>query len=179
MRVALVICACWLSGCGFRAYQPDVRPWPGSSTAKRTLGCLDVGVLPERRGDRLLLDVRVGNRCTTAQAFVIRALGVVDGEGQPIGLLDPRGELGVVHVDPETEGRAVVVLDRASPTRVCVDLRGVAPDAPAAVVVGPLCFVESGGLRGGGAVRVVALSLIATAAFVAPPRASPASKPAT
>ncbi len=143
VRLALLLGIGWLSGCGFRSYQPDTRPWPGPSTAKRTLGCLDVGVLPERRGDRLLLDVRVGNRCTTAQTFEIRGLFVVDGEGQPMALLDPRGELDVVHVDPETEGRAIVALDRASPTRLCVDLRGVAPDAPAAIVV-PLCFADLG-----------------------------------
>ncbi|MBL8722289.1 MAG: hypothetical protein JNL79_40280 [Myxococcales bacterium] len=139
MRTA-ILAFCLLTGCGFRAYRPDVRPFPGG---QRTLGCLDVGVLPERRGDRLFLDVRVGNTCSRPQAFSIQALRVVDGEGHAVSLLDPRGELQLVHVDPETEGRAVVTLDRPTPTRLCVDLRDVAPDAPAAVVT-PLCFEDRG-----------------------------------
>ncbi len=142
MRSAIVG-FCLLTGCGYRTYRPEVRPFPGAPHAQRTLGCLDVGVLPERRGDQLFLDVRVGNACTRPQAFSIQALRVVDGEGHPVSLLDPRGELQIVHVDPETEGRAVVALDRPSPIRLCVDLRGVAPDAPAAVVT-PICFEDHG-----------------------------------
>lgn len=74
---------------------------------------------------------------------MLAAVAVWDGEGQALHLHDPRGELGLVHVDPGTEGRALVALDRSTPVRVCVDLARTAPAAPQATV-SPVCFVDDG-----------------------------------
>lgn len=142
-RLALLALLTSPVACGLRAYDPTGRPWPTSPAAVRTLGCLDVGVTPVRHGDRLALDVRVGNRCPHEEPFVLAAVAVWDGEGRPLHLRDPRGELGLVHVDPGTEGRALVALDRSAPVRVCVDLSRTAPAAPQALV-SPVCFADDG-----------------------------------
>lgn len=142
-QLVLLALPAFVLGCGLRAYDPVGRPWPTSPAAVRALGCLDVGVTPVRHGDRLALDVRVGNRCPWEQPFAIASIVIRDSAGQPLHMQDPRGELVLVHVDPGTEGRALVALDRSAPVRVCVDVSNTAPAAPQAVVA-PVCFADGG-----------------------------------
>lgn len=148
-RSAIVIAAA-LAGCGGPEYGPraslGVQP-----EAIRTLGCLDVGLslAPDRRipNDQLLLSLRVGNRCQRPEAFDAGAMRIVaqttEGDQVPLGLVDPRGEVGPRHLDASILASESIALAGEIPAdrlvEICFDLRAVAPDEPSAVPE-PLCL---------------------------------------
>jgi hypothetical protein len=161
LRLGLVVLLVFVPGCHFglggllaegsQAKGPYVAETLGrelGSGAVRTLGCLDVGLVPFQRSDRELVDVHVGNRCGHREALDLRALsirGTYDGDLEDDVLLaDPRGEIAPFHIGGAERARERIRLVRAAlARRLCFDLARIAPDAPAARPA-PLCFDRTG-----------------------------------
>jgi len=120
-------------------------------TSVRTLGCLDVGLAVYRRGEAVLLDVHVGNRCSYPEALDVARLRIhgVDQEGgdHAVTLYDPKSELVRLHVGGAERGRERLKLQGARDlTRICFDLQALAPDAPSARPAA-LCLERGEGWR--------------------------------
>jgi hypothetical protein len=136
---------------GSRAKGPYVADALGrelGAGAVRTLGCLDVGVLPFERADRELVDVHFGNRCGHREAIDLGALsirGTYEGDiEEEVLFADPRSEIEPVHIGGAERAFERIRLDRARlARRLCFDLGRIAPGAPAARPA-PLCFDRTG-----------------------------------
>ncbi len=125
-------------------YLPETIAHEIGRDSVRTLGCLDVGLVPFSRGATSLLDLHVGNRCGYPEAFDLRRLAI-EGQGEAgtsfdVNLVDPRGEIDVVHIGGADRGHERIRLDAPSDAkRLCFRFDGVNPDAPEAKV-SPVCF---------------------------------------
>ena len=145
---------------GVAAGADDRGPYlPGTLTNElgplqvRTMGCLDIGLVPFDRpagGPRptgsQLVDVHVANRCTHPEAFDLARAKVRgrgdDGTLRDVALSDPRREIVVLHVGGAERGLERVRLEGAEHlASLCFDLTLVAPDAPSSRPA-PLCFAR-------------------------------------
>lgn len=163
-RVALLalVASPVLGGCHFGAmlllseatraqgpYRPETIARELGAGSVRTIGCLDVGLVPFQRGGGDLVDLHVGNRCGYPEGIDLRR-AVITGyadAGTPVdvALSDPRGEIELLHLGGAERARERIRLDHAERARrLCFDLERVDPDAPAARPR-PLCFDRHGG----------------------------------
>jgi hypothetical protein len=129
-------------------YIPETLGRELGSGFVRTLGCLDVGLVPFERDSRELVDVHLGNRCGHREAIDLRALsirGTYEGDLEDDVLLaDPRQEVEPLHIGGAERARERFRLVLAGAARrLCFDVTRIAPDTPAARPA-PLCFVRSG-----------------------------------
>ncbi|MBX3232034.1 MAG: hypothetical protein KIT84_20035 [Labilithrix sp.] len=160
--VALAAASSLLAGCHFGAlllvsnaasargpYRPESLARELGAGSVRTIGCLDVGLVPFRRDGGDLVDLHVGNRCGYPEALDMRRT-VITGysdTGAPfdVAFSDPRGEIELLHLGGADHARERIRLDRAGAARrLCFDLERIDPDAPAARPR-PLCFARNGG----------------------------------
>jgi hypothetical protein len=130
-----------------RPYVPEAIAREVGPSRVRTLGCLDVGLVPFERGGSALVDVHVGNRCGYPEALDLRGLVIrgrdAAGDDHDVALVDPRSEIGLVHVGGADRGHERIRLEgAASSVRLCFHLERINPDAPAARPA-PLCFERS------------------------------------
>ncbi|MBI2392185.1 MAG: hypothetical protein HYV09_21535 [Deltaproteobacteria bacterium] len=152
--VALGLLGFAVGACGPAGYSSGALARAGDVDARsvRSVGCLDVALAlrqPAHAGDAALLVVRVGNRCVRPVAFDLRQASIVahdaEGDSTPLKLVDPRDEIGLLHVDAAAQGVEKVRLSRGDAEgelrRVCVDVSRTVPDAQAPAP--PVCFQGS------------------------------------
>ncbi len=141
MRVAWLVLFGLLGACALPAYaargvvrEPDV-----DGRSLRTAGCLDIalGVRPPvEPTDNALLVVRFGNRCMRPVPFDLGSAVLLgyDDAGIPheLRLVDPRGEITLLHVDAGMSGvEKIRVAGAEAPLRdLCVDIARVVAGAP-------------------------------------------------
>jgi hypothetical protein len=116
--------------------------------AARKVGCLELGFALYADARSELVDLHVGNTCAKRQAFDMRRAALrgrdLRGEAVAAALSDPRDEVELVHVGGYERGRARFRVERARPLAgLCLDVSGVAPEAPRARVE-PVCLGEEG-----------------------------------
>lgn len=136
-----------LIGAGSRAQGPYLSETIATEigpASVRTIGCLDVGLVPFQRNGSALLDLHVGNRCGHPEAIDMRRLVIRGyderGADHDVVLIDPRAEIALVHVGGSDRGHERIRLEGAlGAQRLCFDLERINPDAPAARPT-PLCF---------------------------------------
>lgn len=116
----------------------------------RTIGCLDVGLVPFTRSGRDQVDLHIGNRCGYPEAIDLRA-AVITGyseTGTPVDVAfhDPRHEIVLLHLGGAERGYERLALEQSpgNARRLCFDLSRIDPDARAAEPT-PICFDLSGG----------------------------------
>lgn len=151
MRVAAAVGSALVAGCFFgprSPYDPERLSRELGPSFVRTIGCLDVGVVPRGAHGLEKVDVHVGNRCKNPELFDLRKLRIqgVDAHGREmrVTLSDPRNEVARLHVAGAERGRErfrLVVDDvrTRSLYRLCFDLSGVVPNARG-TPPSPLCF---------------------------------------
>jgi hypothetical protein len=114
-------------------YAPGAIAADLGSGAVRTLACLDIGLAIST--PRPLLEMDVGNRCVRAERFDLGRMAIrasdADGADRTVRLVDPRQEIGRMHVGAMERGHERIPLSGLDDvTRVCFDVTAVATDAP-------------------------------------------------
>jgi hypothetical protein len=130
-------------------YLPETIAREIGPASMRTIGCLDVGLVPFQRDGRELVDLHVGNRCGHPEALDMRRVVIrgysESGASLDVTLSDPRGEIDLLHVGGSEQARERIGLENgAAARRLCFHVDRIAPDAPSARPA-PLCFDRTTG----------------------------------
>ncbi len=151
----LVAIGCLASAVACRGYRPGTLT-PEASGEVRTVGCIDVAVVPVRDSAAVgpVAGFTFANRCDAAVRVnlgAIRAVGeYYAGARQPMALFDPNREVRPGMLEARAIAREVLEYQLPSapgslPARLCLDLAGI---DPAAALDRPVIACIDGGAVG-------------------------------